>query len=866
MDIRNVLNGYFEKTPVPQELDPHNASSFVVPNLTQKKEATVEPQTEEELQEQARETVRIYSKEQTQNSVRISPQETKPRAVRDYSEEQTRIQKSGPAPKPEYSEDGEQEREVMDAAAFIKIVRCHKLTGREFLSILGNSKISNKAYQEIESNPGLTVKRLIELLEESPLTSADYERLAIAVQRMAELKAEAKAKIKSEPSRAAMRTERIQETKAQDTAGSGPKITPKTSDTKMPGYTPSAAKYYYDPDSDEDDGEEEEEEEEEKSKAEKEKVSSLKSRIQINWNDNYDDDDEDDEEQDSYGKKSGSNRGKIAVSAIGAVILIGISFGLRYHMTGSWLPTENAAVEEQPLNEAKIFDMLNTLPAGAPAFTANTLYSAGGLREESVFKSPICGNKRFLYTEKNKLYIYEQIGGQVAQLEVRDYKENTLAGIINAGGKLAAVSLGAAEPYSYAYTVPAEEEGEPDQTVTGTVQRNETYVEITDAFSPEKTEDANKITFSGSFVTAYLHEDRLIFVTYEELPRNSAGGDKATFMPYISVGGNKTFCNAEKVFVSSPTHKGFAAVFSVDINSPDNFDIATAAGGSRALVSKIGNELFIGQDSTLIRYDLTGGITENGSCEIPGRISDFSGINSEDGEIRVTTLEKSADSEEYAAALTVLDGELAPLGEIKNIGKGETLAATCFNKRETYIVTENGTCFGIDGENNGMSQSSVKITNETVYRYSDDIGVKITAADDGSKRTGLVVSTVRLDGNMTPLYSLEISSKTVVTDALDEYLSSPAEENINCLGGNGESGVLVIPVKYFDGVSQVERFVICRVGSDGILSVNGSVTEYDRRSENIFAQVDGDVVIAVTKGKIITAKSQDGSVLAYYLM
>ena len=271
MDIRNVLNGYFEKTPVPQELDPHNASSFVVPNLTQKKEATVEPQTEEELQEQARETVRIYSKEQTQNSVRISPQETKPRAVRDYSEEQTRIQKSGPAPKPEYSEDGEQEREVMDAAAFIKIVRCHKLTGREFLSILGNSKISNKAYQEIESNPGLTVKRLIELLEESPLTSADYERLAIAVQRMAELKAEAKAKIKSEPSRAAMRTERIQETKAQDTAGSGPKITPKTSDTKMPGYTPSAAKYYYDPDSDEDDGEEEEEEKEEEAEGEGEK-------------------------------------------------------------------------------------------------------------------------------------------------------------------------------------------------------------------------------------------------------------------------------------------------------------------------------------------------------------------------------------------------------------------------------------------------------------------------------------------------------------------------------------------------------------------------------------------------------------------
>lgn len=165
-----------------------------------------------------------------------------------------------------------------------------------------------------------------------------------------------------------------------------------------------------------------------------------------------------------------------------------------------------------------------------------------------------------------------------------------------------------------------------------------------------------------------------------------------------------------------------------------------------------------------------------------------------------------------------------------------------------------------------MSQSSVKITNESVYKYSDDIGIKISASDDGSKRTGLVVSTVRLDGNLTPLYSLEISSKTVAANALDEYLFSPAEEDISTLGGSGENGFMVIPVEYFDGVCQVERFVICSVGENGILSVNGAITEYDRRSEKIFALVEGDVVIAVTKGKIITAKAQDGSVQAYYMM
>lgn len=868
MDIRNVLNGYFEKTPVPKELDPHNASHFVVPNLAEKKETKVESAEGEASGE--------------------SVQQTRARA-REQNREQPAAEAYAVPDREKYSEHvpprkQEENREEIDAVAFIKIVRYNRLTGKEFLGILGNSKISNKAYQEIESNPGLTVKRLIELLEESPLTSADYEKLIIAVQRMAELKAEAKAKIRSEPSRVTSVRESEPNTSAaatQISAESEIKISSDTADGKSPisiseekrsGYVPSAAKYYVDPnneddENDEDDNDEKDETSEEARKAE-ERVASVKSRIQINFDDDSDDeDDEDDEDYDDdeeYGKRRGSNSGKIAVSAIGAVLLIGLSFGLRYRLTGSWLPTENTATVEEALDAGKLFEALSSLPAPSPAFTGNNTYSAGGIREESILKNPICGNKRLLYTDKNKLYIYEQIGGQIAQLEVRDYKERELKGVIDAGDKLAAVSTGTAEPYSYTYTVPSESEDLPDTAVTGTVQRNETYIEITDASSPEEVSD--RITLSGTFVTAYLQDNRLILVTCEALPDGSAAGDTATFMPYISSGENKSFCGIEKVFVSDASRKGFVTVFSLDINDIGVYDIAAAAGGSKPLVSKIGSELFIGQDSTLIRYSTSGGITENGHCKIEGSISGFSGINSVNGEIRVTFLETDADSGEDSAALTVLDGELNMLSEINNIGKGEALAGTCFYGRETYIVTENGTCFGIDGDNSVMSRSSVKITNEVVYRYSDDIGIKITAEDNGTKRTGLIVSTVKLDGSLTTLYNLEISSKTVAVNALDEYLSSPAEEDVSVLGGSGENGFLVIPVKYFDGVSQVERFIICTVGSDGILSVNGAVTEYDRHSDRIFAQVDGDVVIAVTNGKIITAKAQDGTVQSYYNM
>lgn len=900
MDIRNALNGYFEKTKVPAELDPQNVSRFVVPKVTEKKETQTAEQLAEEIASRA--------------AVSASP---RPQFV------------SQPAPayqeqSAENAENGENDT-VIGASAFIKVVRYHKLTGSEFLKVLGNSKISNSAYQEIENNPGLTVKRLIELLEESPLTSADYEKLIIAVQRMSELKAEAKAKIKAEPARAERtaadsgvitksaettrpaagahaKTENVPQSDtpvSMSKSGVTPKVYyDKGSDGIYGGYDEDededdydeentgkkkAKKLFlfgkrknddYDDDDDDDDDDYDDDDDDYSSDSDDEDgkygykrkdVSALKkSKTVIDFGDDSDDDDDDDEDDDDDGnydsfgrKKKGSNKGKFAAAAIGAVLLVGISFGLRYYFTGSLLPSDNSNAEVKAVDEAGIFDMLSELSSPAPAFVQNTIYSAGGVREESILKESVCGNKRLLYISDNKLYIYEQIGGQIAQLAVKDYGDKALLGLIDAGGKIAVISTGVSEPYSYSYNVPSESGA--DTVVTGTVERKETYVEILNSSAPENSSDTSVLKLSGTLAAAYLHDGRIIAATYEGIEKNGAKEDFATFMPYLSNEQGKQLCAADKVFVpSAPSGSGFVTLFSL---SPDGgFDMAAAAGGSAQLISKNGNELFIGQGSTLIRYDLSEGVKENGSCDFSGKISAFSGISAQDGEIRITSLENSA------ATLTVLDSELSVLSEIKNIGSGEVLAGTCSNGRETYFITENGTCYGIDGDNTAMSQSTVKITNENVYRYSDSIGIKIAASDDGSKRTGLIVSTVRLDGSLSTLYSLEISSKTVAVKAMDEYLSSPAEKNISYIGGKEENGVAVIPVTYFDGVSEVELFVICTVTDEGILSVNGSIIEYDRHSEKIFAAVDGDTVIAVTKGKIITASAQGGAVQGYFIV
>ena len=75
----------------------------------------------------------------------------------------------------------------LNAETFIAAVSAERIKGSEFLRLIGNTRISNSVYREIEQNPGLTRKRLIHLLEQSPLTPKDYYKLFTALKQRREL-------------------------------------------------------------------------------------------------------------------------------------------------------------------------------------------------------------------------------------------------------------------------------------------------------------------------------------------------------------------------------------------------------------------------------------------------------------------------------------------------------------------------------------------------------------------------------------------------------------------------------------------------------------------------------------------------------
>lgn len=887
MNFKKELLNYFEDTEIPAVLSPDKVSSFVKPR-TMIKKAVETTDTEKVPQSAAADAGRTE--------------------VQTAKEEEDRVNSP---------------QSDMGASAFIKVVFYHRLSRNEFLSLLTNTKISEQSFREIKENPKLTVKGLIDILEKSPLTADDYNKLTISAERTAQLKAEAREKLKSE------------EPKSSSGVGASPIVPPTSSKPKLDLNKLTSPKTQEMPPikpreedrsrtnefsiqgkdkaenksgvksitlTDDNGGNEREQQFERKEKPKRkllfgknrdedfddyddtDDIDDYEEREEREYkkrkkhkDDDEDDFDEDDDFDDDYEDKPRSNKGKFVAAAIGAVILIGISLGLRYYYTGSVLPHSNEPVqEEEKLTEDLIFDYVSDKSAAQlMGYNPDPAYTVGGIREENPLKQAIATEKRLVYISGNSLYIFEQIGGQTDQLDVRNYPADIkLLGLAETEKGIAVVTLNDGEPYTFIKTVENSEEtgdeASQPETVSDSVTRAETVVELLDKDCPEKRASIVKYRLSGTLSRIFKEKSRLIVLTEENIPTNCSKEDYATFMPYVLTAEGRKLCSADNAIAfKDAQNSAFTAVFSLDF---ENETAIFCTAGSLAKASALNNGLlYLAAGDQLVQLAVEEGLREKNRYGLNGTFEDFSEIcvSSDSGSercIRVTF------KEEGGAALAILDGELKLINEVKNLGNGEAASATCFYKDQTYIVTESGKFYGIDGNNQAITESSVKINNSSIYPLSlnenEPIGIKLTPTDENGKRTGLIVNTVKLDGTETEVSSTVISSKTVAKNALDEYLSSPAEKDIFTLGSkvaaDNSSGIAVIPVTYFDGVSEVELFAIYTVMPDGSLSVNGSVAQYDSYSKNIFTLVKGDYVIAVTDKRIITAKAENGNVTSYY--
>ncbi|MDE6726125.1 MAG: hypothetical protein K2J79_11035, partial [Ruminiclostridium sp.] len=648
MDFKDSLLNYFKKTEIPAALEPDKVFSFVKPGAVEKKAVEAAP-----IPQAAKKAVPAEAKKE----------DAQPK----------------PAQKTEEKEDNNAQE--IGASAFIKVVFYHKLTRNEFLTVLGNTKISNQAFQEIKDNPGLTVKALIDILEDSPLTNEDYKKLIIAAERTAKLKVETKEKLKSEEPK---RAESALSNPIVPPASSKPKLnlneltSPKTQemppikehepdrsrtnefslkgvelkadtspDTADPSPMPEEKeekkeklkrKLLFGKKKDEDiDGDEEDIDFSEEDFEEEKKKKRGKRKKDIEEEEDPDDDSDevsDDDFDDEYEDEHRSNAGKFAAAAIGAVLLIGISFGLRYYFTGSLLPnigTNDPAVDNIDVNEESIFDLISAKPAAQlSGYNPDPAYTVGGIREESCLKQVIATEKRLVYINGNSLYIFEQIGGQTAQLDVRNYPSDiTLMGLAETEKGIAVISENEGEPYSFVRTEgPAEGTGEQEsvpQTATDTVVRPETVIELLDKENPEKRTGIEKYRLSGLMSDIFRYSERLIILTEENIPQNASKEDFVTFMPFVLTTDGRKLCTAENSAVSKKSANSIiTAVFALSFDK-ETAMACTAGDPVRAATLCNGN-LYLGTGNQLIKLAADGDLAEKGRYTVSGSFEEFSAI------------------------------------------------------------------------------------------------------------------------------------------------------------------------------------------------------------------------------------------------
>lgn len=72
----------------------------------------------------------------------------------------------------------------MTAGVFLRKLKELKISGSDFLELLGNSKIGNMEFRRIEENPHLKFDELLQILDNSVLSGDDYRMIiAVATQR-----------------------------------------------------------------------------------------------------------------------------------------------------------------------------------------------------------------------------------------------------------------------------------------------------------------------------------------------------------------------------------------------------------------------------------------------------------------------------------------------------------------------------------------------------------------------------------------------------------------------------------------------------------------------------------------------------------
>lgn len=823
-----------------------------------------------------------------------------------------------PLPTPAAGTESASGGKPLDARTFIGVISAQRIKGKEFLQLIGNTRISNDVYREIQENPNLTKGRLIELLESSPLTSEDYYKLLSAVKRRNEL-----LKLKEKKEEQRRKTEQaglftVERKKPAEKPAAAKKPLPAKTNAEKPApaqnkketrsgntgpFTPPVDTAVLGRLSGEEEekpaknkkgarsedtgaftppvntavldrlsGEETEKpaknkkrarpentgaftplvntavlgqlsgEEEEKPAPRKKPDAPAPEVFRPTVPDLGDDEEAEKPRREKYKGKEffidddvyyrGVNNGKLAFCAVCAVLLIAGSFGIRFLMTGTVLPTEKETIDEP-----------------APSSPTVTIESdADVLAAASEMKSRV---------QKNTLLSYRTGAQPYSEPLTDDFRAAGDSLYFLRQGALRAVSLSPEAP-----RVSAELSLSADGGLIGfTAREDRVYlvyeeegasvrVEVYDrALSPIETYRQD-----GRYSALWIGDGIFTLVTSV----TPAGG--RTVFPRYRIGETEQTLGYEEILLADgAVCGGFSVIGTVSGGEPrvsavlGGYDTYAAFDGDRiTLLLPDWNTTHlirlrrIGTGTELLSQETVRGECYGADC-LSAEGDCIVSYNSAEG----TLIAQKKTEEGYA--------------RLEGFAAGERLSGVSYLDGTAYIVTEteNETklyCVDFTGEEPMAAEANPNaVYYEKLSGFGENlIGLSAESDADG-KRTALLLSVYgyNKENGLSVLRSARIGVDENTAPEYARYLSGDAEENSERIAVSEDGKYAAVSYVAFDGISEIERFV-CFADNGSFLEKAAELSFYDIQSKDRVAAIRNGILYAVTDHMITTVDLATG--------
>lgn len=805
--------------------------------------------------------------------------------------------KEAPAPKQENAP-----RKEIDAKTFINVITAQKIKGSEFLKLMGNTRISNSVYREIEQNPGLTKDRLVELLEQSPLTSEDYVKILTAVkQRNEMLSKKEEAQRKQEQAGLFSINKREENPKpapepvltdtrafaANDFEAANP-VTPAKPAVKVPEPVPQAGKPKPEPVNVDED-------------------KPFAPKIEIETDEAPDDEpfdpfekkrssapvpkreEEPERDEPETGRREkyrgreyfidddvyypGVNNGKIIFCAVCAVLLIAGSFGIRYLTTGSLLPTDNPSsvinntVEEklpaEYLSNDDIYEAISKLET-VFANKESGYYKADGKAYSEVLTKDFCESGDMVYIlNDGKILKYDltaknpYLFTEFAIDETREF-----LGFSAAEDKIYLLYANKySETVPYTVTSTAEDGTVTTQELSKDIERSRVTAECYDS----SFNLLNTYSQDGDFAAVKADAESITVATSLNTAKTAVKEAGATFLPSYSVDGAKMLVNFDSITVPDGiSYNSFTVIGTV---SGGEARVNAILGGSDGYVEFKNDECkvvipdknktfsetfrFIGSNLSAVASE-----SYTGECygtEFINETGDV--ITAYDSENKCTLVQKK-NGEEYVT--------------VSGIGAYETLTGVAYTDKYAYIVTETAEkssmlyCVDISGTELIAAEADPNaVYTEKLKAYGDELIGMTVEANESGERTGLKLAVYGYENGLKENRSVTITMDENTSSEYLRYLSADAEISNLRIAADETNTFAAVSTVYFDGISEIER-ILCYKDNGTELNMTGELLLFDIQSDYRFLAIRGNILYIITDSSVITVDAESGDPMGYF--